>query len=516
MPYCTIARVKSGRQLIRYCEGNGKGHNNNDHRNVVVSGVNIFPGGSYADQMATYWKRARRGHHTQLISVLQSFSAREADPDDPLYAELVNKIGVEFAAEHYPDRQVLVFTQRDGRSGLLHNHILINDCAMSDARGCDNPQYHFPTVKEWTNAKAAEYLTLDFGRANPKDLQTQTEREKVAAGEWSVRDEIKKRVRDAMGEAVDEDDFVLLCNERGVLVEKKSSKKYGEYFTYEYVAPIPEGEKPPVSMKARSYKLGDDYGPKALRHELTPQSVLAVPVGDSDVYQMDPSSNARMRRQTAERRKQEAERRRRKEEERKRQEAEEKAREQQEIIDLMIGTGDDPGMTHEELVELHKGAGVPGFDDPQSETQSDLQSETAEAVEPNEGPEPEITETEEPVEEPVQEPVEEPEPEADAPVEEQEAGEGVPEQEPEQEQEQEPVASLPPGYDPTIRVIYASELEDDDAAEKLRRRNEERLAKMRQQAEKLQEKMPEIDLSRINFDGIGDGDGEDEDDEVDF
>lgn len=515
MPYCTIARVKTGRQLIRYCEGNGKGHNNNDHRNVVVSGVNIFPGGSYADQMAVYWKRARRGHHTQLISVLQSFSSKEANPDDPLYAELVNKIGVEFAAEHYPDRQVLVFTQRDGRSGLLHNHILINDVAMSDARGCDNAQYHFATVKEWTNAKAAEYLTLDFGKANPKDLQTQTEREKVAAGEWSVRDEIKKRVREAMGEAVDEDDFVLLCNERGVLVERKSSKKYGDYFTYEFVAPIPEGEKPPVSMKARSYKLGDDYGPKALLHELTRQPMLTVKVGDGYAYQMDPHPNARMRRQAAERRKQEAERRRREEEERKRQEAEEKAREQQALIDLMIGTGDDPGMTHEELVELLKGAGVPGFDDPQSEIQSETQGETAEAVEPAESPvkepeAPEVPETEEPVEEPVQEP----EPEADAPVEEQEAGEGVSEQEPEQE----PVASLPPGYDPTIRVIYASELEDDGIAEKLRRQNEERLAKIRQQAEKLQGSLPQIDLRRINFDGIGDsdGDGEDDGEEMDF
>lgn len=350
-------------------------------------------------------------------------------------------------------------------------------------------------------------------------MQTQTEREKVAAGEWSVRDEIKKRVREAMGEAVDEDDFVLLCNERGVLVERKTSKKYGEYFTYEYVAPIPEGEKAPVSMKARSYKLGDDYGPKALLHELTRQPMLTVKVGDGYAYQMDPHPNARMRRQAAERRKQEAERRRREEEERKRQEAEEKAREQQELIDLMIGTGDEPELSHEELVELLKDAGVPGYADLQSETQG----ETAEAVEPAEGPEPEVTETEEPVEEPVQEPVQEqetqePEPEADAPVEEQEAGEGVPEQEPEPEPEQEPVASLPPGYDPTIRVIYASELEDDGIAEKLRRQNEQRLAKIRQQAEKLQGSLPQIDLSRINFDGIGDsdGDGEDDGEEMDF
>lgn len=34
-----------------YCEGNGKGHNNNDHRNVLISGVNAFSGSSYADQM---------------------------------------------------------------------------------------------------------------------------------------------------------------------------------------------------------------------------------------------------------------------------------------------------------------------------------------------------------------------------------------------------------------------------------------------------------------------------------
>ena len=432
----------------------------------------------------------------QLISVLQSFSAREADPDDPLYAELVNKIGVEFAAEHYPDRQVLVFTQRDGRSGLLHNHILINDAAMSDARGCDKEQYHFPTVKAWTNAKAEEYLTLDFGNANPKDLQTQTEREKVAAGEWSVRDEIKKHVREAMGEAVDEDDFVLLCNERGVLVEKKSSKKYGEYYTYEYAAPIPEGEKQPVSMKARSYKLGDDYGPKALYHEMRRQPVVRVEVGEGYGYQMDASPNARMRRQAAEKRRQEAERRRREEEERKRKEAEEKAREEQEFMDAIFGAdipeGWFDGLEGSDLEDRLGGA----FD-------VDMpQGETTEAAEPAEAAEPDIPEEPE-----TQEP--EPEPEADASVEEPEPGAGGPEE----GQDQEPAAALPPGYDPTIRVIYASELEDDGTADKLRRQNEDRLAKIQQQAEKLQRDLPEIDLSRISFDGIGSGEGEDEDDE---
>ena len=60
----------------------------------------------------------------------------------------------------------------DGRSGLLHNHILINDVSMTDSRGCDKQQYHFAAVKEWTNDAAAKYLTLDFGKQGTKDLQT--------------------------------------------------------------------------------------------------------------------------------------------------------------------------------------------------------------------------------------------------------------------------------------------------------------------------------------------------------
>lgn len=80
------------------------------------------------------------------------------------------------------------------------------------------------------------------------------------------------------------------------------------------------------------------------------------------------------------------------------------------------------------------------------------------------------------------------------------------------------LASLPPGYDPTIRVIYSSELEDDGTADKLRRQNEDRLAKIQQQAEKLQRDLPEIDLSRISFDGIGgsDGDAWDDGEEMNF
>ena len=63
----------------------------------------------------------------ELYHIEESFSREEADPDDPAAAERVNALGRKFARKVWPGRQVVVVTQRDGKSGLLHNHILVNN-----------------------------------------------------------------------------------------------------------------------------------------------------------------------------------------------------------------------------------------------------------------------------------------------------------------------------------------------------------------------------------------------------
>lgn len=276
MPYCRVDRWKSGGWLINYCENGGRGHNG-EQRNIIVSYNNVLRGPTVHSQMSRLWNRASERHEVQIIAVIQSFSKKEFNPEDPLHQAIVNHIGTEFAREHYPDRQAVVYTQIDGKSGLLHNHILINDVGIYDYRACDHEQYRFDNVKQWTNEIAEQYTKLDIPDERAQEKKTTTERHKEEKGEWSIRADIKQRVRKSMVGAVSESDFFDRLRRNGIAVEKKQSKKYGEHYVYELLE-IPEGEKV-RNTKARSYKLGMAYGVEALNKCLEVQhGSIAKPI----------------------------------------------------------------------------------------------------------------------------------------------------------------------------------------------------------------------------------------------
>ena len=68
--------------------------------------------------------------------------------------------------------------------------------------------------------------------------------------------------------------------------EKKSSKKYGEGYTYELMdlSNVPEGVKVPNrALKARSRKLGDSYGIEALNYVLQLKSNAQQEVIEDDI-----------------------------------------------------------------------------------------------------------------------------------------------------------------------------------------------------------------------------------------
>lgn len=272
MAYSRVTRTQNGKGALDYAYGhNGKGHNENAMRNQLVSGVNMIDGVTYLEQMQHYWNRARVGHKTQIIRVVQSFSLKEFDPTKQSDIEKAHEIGREFASEFYPNRQAVVFTQIDGKSGLVHNHILINDVSMEDSKGCNKLQYYFPQIKKWTNEIAGKYIELDFGKGKTEDKTTQTERAKREQGAYVWKDDLKSRVHDAMIEAESQDDFEQKLPQHGVNFEKKFSKKYGEGYTYELMdlSNVPEGVKVPNrALKVRSRKLGDSYGIEALNYIL--------------------------------------------------------------------------------------------------------------------------------------------------------------------------------------------------------------------------------------------------------
>lgn len=260
MAYTRVTRTANGHGALMYAYGKGKGHNGSDVRNDLIANVNILPGVPAEIQMQKYWNRARANHKTQVIRVEQSFSVRELNPDEPADILTANMIGQEFVQKYYPDRQAVVFTQTDGKSGLIHNHVIISDTDMTSSRGCDKQQYYQPTLAKWTDEIAGQYFELDFGDTTVPDKTTQTERAKRALGEYVWKDDLKSRITEALNESESEEDWIKNLPAHGVNIEVHDSKKRGKYYTYELMDTDGFGDKKiPQNLKSRSYKLGTLY-----------------------------------------------------------------------------------------------------------------------------------------------------------------------------------------------------------------------------------------------------------------
>lgn len=260
MAYTRVTRTANGHGALMYAYGKGKGHNGSDVRNDLIANVNILPGVPAEIQMQKYWNRARANHKTQVIRVVQSFSVRELNPDEPADILTANIIGQEFVQIYFPDRQAVVFTQTDGKSGLIHNHVIISDTDMTSSRGCDKQQYYQPTLAKWTDEIAGQYFELDFGDTTVPDKTTQTERAKRALGEYVWKDDLKSRITEALNESESEEDWIKNLPAHGVNIEVHDSKKRGKYYTYELMDTDGFGDKKiPQNLKSRSYKLGTLY-----------------------------------------------------------------------------------------------------------------------------------------------------------------------------------------------------------------------------------------------------------------
>lgn len=269
MPYTSIKRVRNGAAVLDYVL-NGEGHDGSGSRNRIVTPIYMNKDIGYRLQMNKYWKRARSNHKVQIISIVQSFSQKEFDREN--YEDILkaNEIGQALIEEHYPGRQALICTQTDGERGLVHNHILINDVSMIDSKACCRFQYHHTYVAPWTDEIAARYTIPDFGE-EPSEKLTHAEHAMQKRDEKPYKTEIRKRVLKAMKSCSSEEDFFRKLSASGVNTVKKYSKKHSEHFVYELVdtSTIPADEKlPNHKLRARSYKMGEDYGPKALKEHL--------------------------------------------------------------------------------------------------------------------------------------------------------------------------------------------------------------------------------------------------------
>ncbi len=279
MAYTRISHTRNGRAAIQYARGNGRGHNGHAKRNLLIGGVGMLPDEviPFEEQMAEDWARASGKNKNQVRRIVVSFSEKEFDPHDMDCAYTALEIAQEFVEEAYPNRKSCIFIQNDGVGNKLHAHLLISNVDSLEHKGCTDEQTKFEYVKQNFNRVAGRHITLDNGKKTKEKL-SQNERRMREENEEAVdnggaaayiwKDDLRERIRIAMENAISEDDFLEALEDEGVAARYGTSKRYGEYISYELVDVPDNMANGGRKCKARSYTLGDAYGVEALREKL--------------------------------------------------------------------------------------------------------------------------------------------------------------------------------------------------------------------------------------------------------
>lgn len=289
--YTRISHTKNGRAAIKYARGDGKGHNGHAKRNLLIGCVGMLPDEMipFEEQMAEDWARASAKNKNQVRRIVASFSENEIDPHDDDLAYLALEISQEFVEEAYPNRKAAIFIQNDGKGGKLHAHILVSNVDSLEYKGCTDEQTKFEYVMNRFNRVARRHIKLDFGKKaaekisqNERRIREENEEaaENGGAAAYIWKDDLRERIRIAMENANSEDDFLDALEDEGVEARYGNSKRYGAYISYELVDLPDDMEVTGRKYKARSYTLGADYGPEALREKLREKAEKRVQLAE--------------------------------------------------------------------------------------------------------------------------------------------------------------------------------------------------------------------------------------------
>lgn len=230
-----VIQTKNIKGLIDYVQGTMYGeyfHSLSNERVAYFSSLNCSFGNA-RNEMYDYIKQLGKEDNVQGLHVIQTFSKDELDPNDVNSLQRANEAGYELANELYPNHQVIVVTQNDGESGLIHNHIVINQSNLIDGKSLKNEQKnHFHVAK--TNDIVLERLNIDNVLAGKKayyrDDKSHNEEYVRDAGEYVWKDDLRERLDDILGSEPESfDEFKEWCEQQGISIEIKTRKRGSDY-----------------------------------------------------------------------------------------------------------------------------------------------------------------------------------------------------------------------------------------------------------------------------------------------
>jgi hypothetical protein len=139
MPIVVASASRSADALISYAldvKADQQGE-----RYVMASGVGGLLVSVAKQQMRDVrkkWNKNKPGAFVHAYHVIESFAKDELDPDDPNSWMTAQGLGRALAEDRFPGRQALVVTQRDGKTGCVHNHIVVNSIETKTGRSLDS------------------------------------------------------------------------------------------------------------------------------------------------------------------------------------------------------------------------------------------------------------------------------------------------------------------------------------------------------------------------------------------
>ncbi|MDP3952992.1 relaxase/mobilization nuclease domain-containing protein [Microbacterium sp.] len=242
------------------------------------------------------WGKDKQGAFVQGYHVIQSFAKDELDPDDPEAWMTAQKLGAALAEDRFPGRQVLVVTQRDGRTGCVHNHLVANSIETKTGRSLNSSivtharlvEAHERVLEEQGFDQRADLkqafsdATERFERGEPSGLRRagsaanselrEFQRHIIWETECDLADEfgvprtkqpfsltvLKASIEATLGDSqvMDWDSFVAMGRSYGVQIEQRGKK--GRGISYGMLREEPDGTlaQPASSDRRRCTTLG--------------------------------------------------------------------------------------------------------------------------------------------------------------------------------------------------------------------------------------------------------------------
>lgn len=259
MAIAKITKGKKSKRLLKYLfdEKPKTPHEGLEGRVLFSSSQNVDLSVKDYERLEAQYKALRElsgkaDKNHQIYHVVQSFAKDEFDYKDSLQVMRANELGLllgkEIASE---DAQIVVVTQADNESGLVHNHIVLGGVLM-DGKSLQTNNVSVKNIR----AKNDQVLKSKFMSQHENIKNEEVAGRKTVAeraindrGELTKKDIMRLKLDFAMSEAKSVDELEMLLQENDVeLIHAK--RKKADIFKYKE-----DGESKAMTDRA----LGEKY-----------------------------------------------------------------------------------------------------------------------------------------------------------------------------------------------------------------------------------------------------------------